>query len=89
MKFSEFLNLGISEFQKKLASIPENEPLYNIIKSRTIKIGEIKDKEERKYWQKMKRNNRIPNVYLSNKEIYENLKESSQKLGGLDGKKFN
>ena len=89
MKFSEFLNLGISEFQKKLASIPENEPLYNIIKSRTIKIGEIKDKEERKYWQKMKRNNRIPNVYLSNKEIYENLKERSQKLGGLDGKRFN
>ena len=46
MKFSEFLKLGISEFQKKLASIPETEPLYNIIKSRTIKIGEIKDKEE-------------------------------------------
>ena len=89
MKFSEFLKIGISEFQKKLASIPETEPLYNIIKSRTIKIGEIKDKEERKYWQKMKRNNRIPNVYLSNKEIYENLKESSQKLGGLNGKRFN
>ena len=32
MKFSEFLKLGISEFQKKLASIPETEPLYNIIK---------------------------------------------------------
>lgn len=89
MKYSEFLKLGISEFQKKLASIPKTEPLYNIIKSRTIKIGEIKDKEERNYWQKMKRNNRIPNVYLSNKEIYENLKESSQKIGGLDGKRFN
>ena len=72
----------------KIQSIPETEPLYKVMKSRTININEIKDKEERKYWQKMKRNNRIPNVYLSNKEIYENLKESSQKLGGLNGKRF-
>lgn len=70
----------------KLNSIPESEPLYNIIKSRMINPATIKDKEERKYWRKQKRINKIPDIYLSNEELDFNLKES---LGGLrDGKRF-
>ena len=37
IKYEEFLNLGIREFSMKLASIPESEPLYKIIKSRRKK----------------------------------------------------
>lgn len=67
--FKEFLNLGITDFMKKFSSIPETEPLYTILKSRTIDTTKIKDKEEKKYWNKMKRNNAIPSEYLSTKEI--------------------
>lgn len=69
----------------KFNSIPENEPLYKIIQSRTIDISKIKDKEERKYWREQKRINKIPDIYLSNKELDEALKESMIKnVGGLN-----
>ena len=74
ISFNEFMNLGITEFMMKFNSIPESEPLFNIIKSRVIKLDEIKDKEERKYWRKLKKKNRIPDLYLSNEEILINLK---------------
>lgn len=72
--FDEFLNLGITEFSKKFASIPENEPLYTILKSRTIDTSKIKDKEEKKYWNKLKRINQIPSEYISTREIMLDLK---------------
>lgn len=59
---------------RKFSSIPENEPLYLILKSRTINIKKIKDKEERKYWNQMRKNNAIPSEYLSTQEIMLNLK---------------
>lgn len=36
------------------------------MKSRAIKTGKIKDKEERKYWEQLKRDNRIPDAYYRN-----------------------
>lgn len=72
--FDEFLNLGITEFSKKFASIPENEPLYTILKSRTIDTSKMKDKEEKKYWNKLKRINQIPSEYISTREIMLDLK---------------
>lgn len=86
MKFSEFMDLGINELQMKLMSIPEDEPLYTIIRSRTINTSKIKDKEERKYWQELKRINKIPDIYLSKTELD---RELNNKLGGLkNGKRF-
>ena len=67
--YEDFLKLGFFEFKKKLSSIPKTEPLYDIIKSRAIKLSKIKDKEEKKYWAELKRINEIPQVYLTNKEI--------------------
>lgn len=67
--FKEFLELGLTDFMKKFSSIPENEPLYTIIKSRTIDLGQIKDKNERKYWSSLKKANAIPSEYLSTNEI--------------------
>lgn len=80
--YEEFLNLGLLQFKKKLSSIPESEPLYNIIKSRTINVAKIKDKEERKYWRNMKKQNRIPQLYLSDNEINSTIKE---KIGNGKG----
>lgn len=86
ISYEEFLDLGISEVLMKLSSIPKEEPLYDIIKSRTLNVAKIKDKEERKYWQELKQINKIPDIYLPSKEIEQNLKE---KLGGLkNGKRF-
>lgn len=68
----------------KLNSIPESEPLYKIIQSRTIDIAKIKDKEERKYWREQKRINKIPEIYLSNREIQDGLKESLGNVGGIN-----
>lgn len=68
----------------KLNSIPESEPLYKIIQSRTIDISKIKDKEERKYWREQKRINKIPEIYLSNREIQDGLKESLGNVGGIN-----
>lgn len=67
--FDEFLNLPLSEFNRKLSSIPESEPLYKIMKSREIKLGRIKDKDQRKYWEDMKRINKIPYAYLHKSDI--------------------
>jgi hypothetical protein len=69
----------------KFNSIPESEPLYNIIKSRTIDISKIKDEEKKKYWREQKRINKIPDIYLSNRELEQDLKESMVKnVGGLN-----
>lgn len=78
------MELGLTDFFMKLNSIPESEPLYKIIQSRTIDIAKIKDKEERKYWREQKRINKIPEIYLSNREINEDLKESMKNVGGFN-----
>lgn len=67
----------------KLDSIPESEPIFNIIKSRVIKLSTIKDKEERKYWRKQKQINKIPDIYLSSDELDMNMKEMFKKVGGI------
>ena len=72
--FKEFLKLGLNDFLKKFGSIPESEPLFTIIKSRTIDTSKIKDKEERKYWNKLKKINAIPEEYLATNEILYDLK---------------
>ncbi len=68
-----------------MKSIPESEPLFTIIKSRTINTAKIKEKSERKYWEELKRINRIPDIYISNQEIELDLKK---KLGEQNGNKF-
>lgn len=80
INWNKFMNLGINELTRKLASIPESEPLYKIIKSRTINIAKIKDKEEKKYWREMKELNKIPQIYLPEEELEKTIKE---KLGGI------
>lgn len=85
LSFEEFLGLGIEEFLYKLKSLPKSEPLSEIIKSRVIEIGKIKDKEERKYWRELKRINKIPDIYIPNDELdyilTKNLKNSN--YGGI------
>ena len=83
MTYNDLLNMGYEEFTAKLNSIPKSEPLYEIIKSRAIKIESIKDKEEKKYWQELKRINRIPDIYKSNEMIYKDLKSQVGKERGL------
>lgn len=75
MTYKEYLEMGYEDFSMKLNSIPENEPLYKIFKSRSIELGAIKDKEERKYWRELKRINEIPDIYKSIDEIYDELKK--------------
>lgn len=82
ISWEQFLDMGVSEIRRKLKSIPEEEPLYKIIKSRTINITKIKDKEERKYWRELKKINKIPDIYLSNEELDKKLKEEV-KNGGI------
>lgn len=83
IKYDDFMKLGFEEFSMKLASIPESEPLFKIIKSRTINLSKIKDKEERKYWRELKRINAIPDIYKSNEEIEQELKMMIKNNGGL------
>lgn len=84
--YKEFLDKGISDIQRKLASIPEDEPLFKIIKSRVIDLTKIKDKEERKYWSELKEAHKIPDIYIPNEELDINL---SKKVGGMkNGKRF-
>lgn len=78
ISFEEFLKLGITDFTRKFSSIPESEPLYTIIKSRTIDTNKIKDKEERRYWNKLKRLNAIPSEYISTREIMLDLTKMSK-----------
>lgn len=88
MKFEEFLNLGYEEFCKKLSSIPESEPLYKTIKARLINIDSIKDKEERKYWREQKKISRIPDIYLPNEIVQNELMKNLEKEGkGINGKR--
>lgn len=77
------MQLGYFEIRKKVGSIPESEPLYKIIKSRVINPGKIKNKEERKYWQELKKVNKIPEVYLPIEEIDKRLNEFIKKKRGL------
>lgn len=76
--------MGYEEFSKKLKSIPESEPLFTIIKSRSINISKIKDKEERKYWRELKRINAIPDIYISNEELDQRLRDNLRSnVGGI------
>lgn len=77
------MQLGFFEVKKKMASIPENEPLYKIIKSRTIDTSKIKDKKERKYWQELKKINEIPQIYLPLAEIDKRLNEFTKRKKGF------
>ena len=81
MRFNEFMQLGYDEFLMKLNSIPESEPLYKIIKSRSLDVNKIKDKDERKYWRELKELNRIPDIYLPNEELDRELKDKVKKEG--------
>ena len=85
ISFDEFKNLGITEVRRKMKSIPENEPLFTIIKSRTINTGAIKNKDERKYWEEQKRINKIPDIYITNEELDKELKK---RVGEQNGNKF-
>ena len=80
--YDYFLELGYEQFSKKIKSIPESEPLHTIIKSRTINVGKIKDKEERKYWRELKRINAIPDIYKSTYELDEQLRRNLKNYGG-------
>lgn len=74
--------MGYEEFQMKLMSIPQSEPLFDVIKSRVIKLEKIKDKDERKYWRELKEENKIPSIYLPTKEL--NMQtENKIKNGGV------
>lgn len=83
ISYEEFMQLGFFEAKKKIFNIPENEPLYKIIKSRTINLAKIKNKEEKEYWREMKRINEIPQVYLPIKEINKRLQEFINRKKGL------
>ena len=48
ISYEDFMKIKKSEFNRKIGSIPKNEPLYEIIQSRVINLGKIKNKEERK-----------------------------------------
>ena len=74
MTYKELLNMGYEEFVAKLNSLPKDEPLYEIIKSRVINLESIKDKEQRRYWRDLKNANRIPDIYKSNDMVYNELK---------------
>ena len=78
MSFDEFLHLGISEVSMKLNSIPESEPLYTILKSRSINVNDIKNKDERKHWRKLQKDNAIPDSYLTTNEIMISLNKMTK-----------
>ena len=77
ISYDEFLELPLSEFNRKIASVPESEPLYIIMKSRAINTNLIKDKNEKKYWETLKRENKIPYAYYNNNDT------SPVNLGGI------
>lgn len=89
-KYDDLINMGYEEFIAKINSIPKDEPLYDIIKSRVIDVSKIKDKEERKYWQDLKQINAIPDIYMSiediNKDIINKVKGNNG--GILNGKRI-
>lgn len=65
---------------RKFSSIPETEPLFKILRSRTIDISKIKDKEEKKYWSELKRINRIPDEYIPIEEIISELSKNIKEI---------
>lgn len=79
------MHLGYGEFQIKLNSIPESEPLYTIMKSRVINLNKIKDKNERQYWSELKRINRIPDLYMP---VLKRKEQKINLIGGTNGKKM-
>ena len=92
INFEDFKKLGASDLLRKLKSIPENEPLFKIIKSRAVSLAKIKDKEERKYWRELKKANKIPDMYLSPEELDKDLIDKlgkSKVIGDSNGKRFN
>ncbi len=91
IKMEKLMDMGIEEFYSKLNSIPKNEPLYEIFKSRVIDLSKIKDKEEKKYWQELKRVNRIPDIYKTIEEIHREIKMQTMKQNGgiKNANKFN
>lgn len=72
----------------KISSIPESEPLYTTMRSRTINIASIKDKEERKYWNKLKAENRIPDIYLPREYINKRVMSEMKQGGYINDKKL-
>lgn len=88
ISYNDFLNLGLDEFTMKISSVPENEPLYTTMKSRTINIASIKDKEERKYWSKLKSENRIPDIYLPKEYINQRIMLEMKQGGYVNDKKL-
>lgn len=84
ISLEDFMKLGYKEFMMKLNSLPETEPFYKIIKSRTINISRIKDKEERRYWRELSQINAIPSIYKSNNELNAELRQNikNNKFGG-------
>lgn len=71
----------------KLSSIPETEPLFITMKSRVINISSIKDKEERKYWTRLKSENRIPDIYLPKEYINKRIMAEMKNGGYINDKK--
>lgn len=65
----------MSEFNRKISSIPESEPLYDRIKSRIISLYKIKDKDLREHWQELREAYKIPQIYLSSDELDSKIKE--------------
>lgn len=65
---------------KKFQSIPESEPLFKLLRSRTIDLSKIKDKEEKKYWSELKRLNRIPSEYIPVQEIMSELSKNVKEI---------
>lgn len=82
------MNLGLDEFTMKISSIPETEPLYTTMKSRTINISSIKDKEERKYWNRLKAENKIPDIYLPREYINKRVMAEMKQGGFINDKKL-
>ena len=81
IKYEEFIKIGYEEFSIKLNSIPESEPLYKILKSRSIDPAKIKDKDEKKYWQELKRINKIPDIYKPISELENELNKKIKERG--------
>lgn len=84
ISYEQFMKLGYKEFMMKLNSLPETEPFYKVVKSRTINLSKIKDKEERRYWRELSQINAIPSIYKSNNELNAELKQNikNSRFGG-------
>ena len=80
IKFDDLLTMGYEEFTMKINSIPKDEPLYDIIKSRAINLETIKDKDQRRYWRELKQANKIPDIYIPTETIRNELKSEVGKV---------